>query len=364
MTDFDRNVYCVAGLPFDAIDMNKAISIVRNARYVNSSCFMSTPNMNFITNASTDADFLNSVIYSDIVVADGTPIIWMAKLLGVPIRQRIAGSSLFEVLRHEKRRKMKVFFMGGVDGVAEAAGKELNESSTGLSCVGFFSPGFGTIDEMSTDEIINKINSSNADFLVVALGAKKGQAWIMKNLPKITIPLVSHLGAVLNFEAKRIKRSPQIIQNTGFEWLWRIKEEPSLWRRYFKDGQYFLKLLITRIIPMKVWLKKNKDKFDHYPIQNDMQLTYLENHILIKVTGVVGDPITDEMRQLFRDAAKEKKHVHIDLSDAEYIGFGFFGLVLMLKKNLDRLGIETKIVSCSKNAKKIVEWNGLSYLKA
>jgi len=189
MNDFDRQVYCIAGLPFDALDMDRAISAVREAKYRGLRCFMSTPNINFVANAVDDPDFLNSVIYSDIVIADGTPIVWMAKILGIPIKHRVAGSNLFEMLKKEKRRTLKVFFMGGLEGVAEAASEELNRTETGLKCVGYYNPGFGTVDEMSTDEIIGMINDSNADFLVVSLGAKKGQAWILQNLDRITILL-------------------------------------------------------------------------------------------------------------------------------------------------------------------------------
>jgi len=363
ISDFDRDVYCLAGIPFDALDMNKALSLVRNAKFVHASCFMSTPNMNFITTAASDPAFLNSVIYSDIVVADGTPILWMAKLLDLPIKHRIAGSSLFEMLSHEKRRKMKVYFMGGLDGVAEEASNQINAHSTGLNCVGFLSPGFGTLDEMSTDDIINNINASDADFLVVALGAKKGQAWILKNLRRITIPLVSHLGAVINFEAKRFKRAPVLLQNTGFEWLWRIKEEPALWRRYYKDGLFFLKLLTTRVLPFTLWLKSNKNRLANHVEQNNVELIIQDNWIVLKVIGVVLDPVTPEIREIFKSASKQKKSVKLDLNQAEFVGSSFFGLVLMLKKNLDHQDLNVSIIKTNPIIDKIIEWNGVDYLK-
>lgn len=363
MSDFDRQIYCVAGLPFDALDMNKAISAVRDAKFQGASCFMSTPNMNFVANAYKDPEFLKSVIYSDIVVADGTPIIWIAKLLGIPINQRVAGSNLFEMLKEDKRRTIKVYFMGGQDGVAEQASKEINESQTSLKCVGFYNPGFGTIEDMSTDEIINNINASNADFLVVALGAKKGQAWIMHNLDKIKIPLVSHLGAVVNFEAKRVERAPGILQKTGFEWLWRIKEEPELWRRYFNDGVFFLKLLATKVLPLRFWLQRNLKRLKaikHSGVQIDSQ----GDRNIIHVKGAIfDDQLTQDMRDKFKALVTEGKHVYIDLQDAAYVSAGFFGLVLMLKKQLGQKGVETKIINCNRMIAKVVDWTGLSYMR-
>ncbi len=362
MSDFDRDIYCVAGLPIDALNMDKAISVLRNAKFHNKSCFMTTPNTNFIALAHQDEKFLNSVIYSDLVIADGTPIIWMSKLLGIPIRQRVAGSNLFETLSQEKRRKMKVYFLGGPDGVAKEASERLNQHSTALTCVGHFSPGFGTVEEISADDIINNINSSGADFLVVALGAKKGQAWILKNQHKIKIPLVSHLGAVINFEANRLKRAPLFIQEIGFEWLWRIKEEPSLWRRYWNDGLYFLKLLFTTLLPLRCWLKRNQQRFDVLKADTKATLTESEDAVTMKISGVICDPVSVEIRDLFKQASHMHKHFYLDLSDSAYVSFGFLGLFLLMKKSLDKLEKDVKIVHPNAEITKVIRWNNLSYL--
>ncbi len=365
MSDFDRQIYCLAGLPFDALDMTNAIDAVRHAKSDGMGCFMSTPNMNFVANAVKDPDFMNSVIYSDIVVADGSPIIWMARLLGVPIKERVAGSSLFERLKLDKPKTTKVYFMGGMDGVAEAASKEINSHNTGLECVGYYNPGFGTIEDMSTDTIIGNINKSKADFLVVALGAKKGQAWILKNLDRIKVPLVSHLGAVINFEAKRIHRAPRILQNTGMEWLWRIKEEPELWRRYFNDGLFFIKLLATKVLPLRFWLKRHLKRLKNLKLQSSVSVSAENQQNTIKVKGAIfDDDITSEMRAQFRTLGQDNKTVHIDLSEAEYVSAGFLGLMLMIKKQLDHKGVETKIVNCNATIAKIIDWTGLSYMVA
>jgi len=84
--------------------------------------------------------------------------------------------------------------------------------------------------------VLQAINASQADFLVVALGAKKGQAWILHNLEHLQVPVVSHLGAVVNFVAGTVQRAPAAWQRAGLEWLWRIKEEPALFGRYWNDG--------------------------------------------------------------------------------------------------------------------------------
>ena len=111
---------------------------------------------------------------------------------------------------------LKVFLFGGPEGVAAKAHKNLNAETDGIECTGSLSPGFGTVDEMSTSSIIEAINSSNADFLVAALGAKKGQAWLRKNQDRIQIPIRAHLGATMNFQAGTVKRAPAVDAKMGF----------------------------------------------------------------------------------------------------------------------------------------------------
>src|SRR5262249_15057360 len=150
---------------------------------------------------------------------------------------------------HRCSRQLRVFLFGGAAGIAAAAARTLNGVPSGLSCVGTIDPGYGTIDEMSRDEILASVNGSGADFLAVSLGAKKGQLWLRRNHNRLTIPVRAHLGATLNFQAGTVKRAPARLRAWGLEWLWRMKEEPHLWPRYLHDGCVLLGLIFTRVLP-------------------------------------------------------------------------------------------------------------------
>jgi N-acetylglucosaminyldiphosphoundecaprenol N-acetyl-beta-D-mannosaminyltransferase len=91
---------------------------------------------------------------------------------------------------------------------------------------------------------------------VVSLGARKGQAWIERNRMRLHAPLISHLGAVVNFVAGSVTRAPRWMQQAGLEWLWRIKEEPTLWRRYAGDAVAFARLLLTQSLPLALYLHR------------------------------------------------------------------------------------------------------------
>lgn len=247
----------VAGLPFDVVDTADAARRIVEAVREQRRLFLSTPNLNFLVAAQSDEAFRASVLASDLSVADGMPVLWLARLQGTPLPERVAGSTLFDALRHGAgqallARPIKVYFFGGPPGVAQKACEVLNaEHAAGqghMLGVGAQCPGFGPVEAMSPPEAIAAINASGADFLVVALGAKKGQAWIMHNLDRLQVPVVSHLGAVVNFVAGTVQRAPLAWQRLGLEWLWRIRQEPQLFRRYWSDGWALLRLVVQAVM--------------------------------------------------------------------------------------------------------------------
>lgn len=327
--DFSRDVHCLFGLPFDALSLAEAEQRIRTAAAQRTPCFLSTPNLNFLIGCQTDAAFRDSVINSDVSVADGIPVVWLARLLGIPIRERVAGSTLFERLRQGGNGKMVVYFFGGPEGVAETACRQLAIEDRGMTCAGHYSPGFGSIEDMSTTAIVDRINAGNADFLVVALGARKGQAWIEHNRARLNMPVISHLGAVVNFVAGTVRRAPAWVQNLACEWLWRIKEEPALARRYLSDGMQFLRLIVARALPC-AWLLHW-----HRPGTNQLQTAAIEMRddgagTVIRLRGPWVRDNLAPLRECFAGAARAGKDIDIDLEQCAYVDMAFLGLVLLL----------------------------------
>lgn len=358
---FDRNVHCLVGLPFDAVDMAATVSSVKQAVASRQRCFLSTPNLNWLVGCMSDDAFRDSVINSDLSIPDGTPLIWIAKMLGVPLRERVAGSTLFETLRRGNGEKISVYFFGGPDGVAKTACEQLNRENQGFVCVGYESPGFGSIDDMSTAAIIQKINASQADFLVVALGARKGQAWIEHNLAKLNVPIVSHLGAVVNFVAGTARRAPARLQKLGLEWLWRIKEEPDLWRRYFADGRVFLGLLATRIVPHAWFIFRNK------PTRQEINASTLDSHrkdgeVTVRLNGAWVQENLHKLRDCMSDALAARQSVRLDMTDATYIDSAFLGLLMLARARFSEANRHLAVTGLTSTVSRIFEFSCAEFL--
>ena len=348
-TDFSREVHCVLGLPFDAVDLAGAERRVREAAKSGARCFLSTPNVNFVVGCRSDAAFRRSVVMSDLSVADGMPIVWLARLMGIPIRTRVAGSSLFEALRGGPE-PLSVYFFGGPDGMAEEAWRRL-----GARCVGYAFPGYGSVDEMSGEEVIRHINESKADLLVVSLGARKGQEWIERNLERLRVPVVSHLGAVVAFAAGRVRRAPAWMQAVGLEWLWRIKEQPSLWRRYAGDGLMLLRLCATRVLPY-VWHVRRRARQDLGSASLEASGATL---------GLAGPWTADNLARLRRalhHVALAGKDLRLDLSGVTFADSAFVGLLMLADGHQRGRGRRLVIAALSEPVRKVIHYCCAEYL--
>lgn len=362
-TDFQRPVYCILGLPFDALTEGEAQAALSGAITQGRRCFLSTPNLNFLIGCLHDAAFRDSVIRSDLSVADGMPIIWIARALGVPVRVRVAGSTLFERLRNDKSHPVSVFFFGGPEGVAQRAAEALNAEGGSMRCVGAHSPGFGSIADMSEAALIDKINQARPDFLVVALGAKRGQAWIEYNLARLQTPLVSHLGAVVNFVAGTVARAPAKMGGLGLEWLWRIKEEPALWRRYLDDGFGLLNLLFTRVLPGAWQAARLRGASGKRPAPQ-VALARDGGSCAITLGGHWHASNLAPLRAAFQQATALPGDLSLDLGQLTGFDSAAIGLLILLYGHQSKVRRGFRIASCSPLARKVLRLHCADYLLA
>lgn len=359
--DFDRPVYCILGLPFDATDLAGAILRVRDAAARRKPCFISTPNVNWIIACRADSQFRASVSNSDLSLADGMPLIWTARLLGIPVRRRVAGSDMFNELRRQAAPALAVFFFGGEEGVAETACMKLRVERRGLTCVGSDYPGFGSVEAMSSEETIGKINSSAADFVVVSLGARKGQAWIERNRARLSAPVICHLGAVVSFVAGDLRRAPDWMQRGGLEWLWRIIAEPKLWRRYGADGMVLSGLILNRVLPYAWYLARSIP--DATALASAAVEARNDGHTaVLRLRGAWARQNLGPLRESFATAALAAKDVRLEMEGVTYVDSAVVGLLMLLHGHQMRAGRQMRIASPSAAVRRVLKYCCAEYL--
>ena len=360
-----ERLHTFLGLPFDLVTVDQTCRKVLDAVANQQRLFLSTPNVNFVVACSRNAVFRNSVIDSDWVVVDGMPLVWLGRWLGLPVPERVAGSSVFERLQCTPpavgQQKLRVYFFGGPPGAAGDAADKMNVDTAGMVCVGHASPGFGTVESMSTVELIDEINAAQADFLVVALGAEKGQAWIQRNRERLNVPVISHLGAVVNFAAGGLRRAPSGWQRTGFEWLWRIKEEPNLWRRYAKDAWGLCRLIMTQVVPCK-WHMATGRFNKHSEDKAEMLVTLEKQRVSIQLHGAWQYKKSDFLKARLALVVNETLPVHLDFSKLQNIDAKILGDIFMLLKHRRSQGKELLIDPVPREVRRLFSNYGVGYL--
>ena len=358
--DLARDVYGLLGISLDAVNFPDLLHSVEEAVAHASPFLISTPNVNFLINSQENSEFRESILQSDMCLADGMPLIWIAKLLHVPINERIAGSDLFGRLKSaaSRSRPIRIFLLGGADGVAESVRNKLNAERCGLECVGVLNPGFGTIEEMSTAPIIGAINASRPDLLAVFFGAQKAQTWLMHNHHRLQASVRAQFGATINFEAGTVKRAPPFMRSTGFEWLWRIKEEPYLWRRYWSDGRALLKLMLSCVLPLMIDARLRQ----HKPNGLSIKLQEEPNTCIVHVAGDAVAQNVDQAISHFRNALNGRQQLVVDLSEVRSIDSRMLGLFLMVKKTLASRGMRLGFVGASAELRRTFRLNRFEYL--
>jgi N-acetylglucosaminyldiphosphoundecaprenol N-acetyl-beta-D-mannosaminyltransferase len=361
----NRNLCTVLGLPFDSLTLDKAVAVVESSIENRRRCFLSTPNLNFVVQAHFNRAFYESVLQSDLVIADGMPIVLVARLLGLSLPERVAGSSLFEALANKPRtRPIRVFFFGGQGEAAQKAAANLAAISAGMEPCGYLNPGMGPVESMSDTEIIEQINAAEPDFLVVALGADKGQRWIMHNRERLRVSVISHLGAVINFVAGGVQRAPKKWQSFGLEWLWRIYQEPRLLRRYFYDGLQLGYLLIAKVLPLAIYQQVlHMGSAASQPLK--IRVEQIDNCLEIHLSGaatVANCRLTrDCCNRALRQPCTILKHVRIDCADMTYIDSRSLALLLLFKVSLSRQGQSLRFFNLSPRTATLMNLHGVGH---
>lgn len=207
--------------------------------------FVACANPHSLVIASRDAEFREALQSAELLLPDGFGLILAAKILKLPLREKVAGTDFFlNFCRYAagERKKIRFFFLGATPFVLERIVARLGVDFPSIVVAGAYSPPFR--DVFTADDnalMIEAINRSEADVLWVGMTAPKQEKWIRQNRDKLNVRLAGAIGAVFDFYAGTKKRSSPFWLKLGLEWLPRLLKEPRrMWGRNLKSTPIFL----------------------------------------------------------------------------------------------------------------------------
>ena len=200
---------------------------------------IATANLDFLRLTAKDAELSRCLEGADLVTADGMPLVWLSRLAGRPVAERVAGSDLVPaLLQRAAQRGWRVYFLGGAKGTAEAAALRAKEQYEGLQVAGAQGPRVDLGDEDQTRLLVEEIRKSRCDLLLVGLGCPKQELFLERYVAASGARVGIGIGGSFDFVSGRRRRAPQWLGRLGLEWAWRMMLEP---RRL--GGRYAASLL-------------------------------------------------------------------------------------------------------------------------
>ena len=243
-----------AGIRIDRLTMQEAINEIEELIRKERSSYVVTPNTAHVVLLQKDKDFRRVYQGATLVVPDGISLLWGAKILGRPLKEKVSGSDLLpSFCKVAAKKGYRLFFLGGGPGVAAKAARILSQKNPGLKIVGTYSPPFGfENDGKHSRQIVQTIRETKPDVLFVGLGAPKQEKWIWKYKDELGVPISIAVGAAFDFVARTVRRAPNWMQKCGLEWIFRLCQEPGrLWKRYLIGNLIFLWLVSKELV--KKW---------------------------------------------------------------------------------------------------------------
>lgn len=238
-------------IEIDNVDKAEALQRIDGLVAARVPSLVVTPNVDVMMSLQQDAEYRRIYGEAALVLTDGVPLLWAARFLGTPIREKLSGSDVFhDVCALAAARGYRLFFMGGREGAAAEAARIMVARNPGLQVAGVLSPPFGfENDEREMAAVKKVLAEARPDILLLGLGSPKQEKWFDRYSRELGIPLTMGVGITFEYTAGMVPRAPRWMQAAGLEWSYRLWKEPRrLWRRYLvKDPGFFLLVLKARL---------------------------------------------------------------------------------------------------------------------
>jgi N-acetylglucosaminyldiphosphoundecaprenol N-acetyl-beta-D-mannosaminyltransferase len=338
----------VLGIPFDHITIEETVRQVDSMIASRRSHYIVTANVDFLVQAQRDVELRRILLEADLILCDGTPVLWASRWLGNALPERVAGSDLAPALvRSAAEKGHRLFFLGAAPGVAADAEANLKRQYPQLRVVGTYAPAFSKLLEMDHDEIARRVRDARPDLLLVSFGCPKQEKWIAMHHRSLGVPVSIGVGATLDFLGGRVKRAPMWMARTGTEWLFRLLQEPKrLGRRYAADFLCFLPTLTQQWLRLAAGGESGTD-----PVEAETQSP--DWSCIVTGTRLTRRSLEQDA-SFWQDARRRQKHCALDLSRTRRIDGTGLAFLIRWRKQLHAAGHQFVLLAPSAPLRRIL----------
>ncbi len=233
----------ILGVPINDTTYDAALARVQEFLREGGLHQIATVNPEFVVLAQTNAEFMRVLKQTCLNVPDGVGLLWAARRMGHPLRTRVTGQELVDLIAGLATKTGDgIFLLGARPGVAERAAESLKARHKGLHIAGCFA---GSPLQTEDDQIVARVNQTGARILFVAYGPPQQELWLARNAARLQARVGMGVGGTFDTLAGIVPRAPGWMRQAGLEWLYRLVREPRRLKRQLAIP-YFIWLVLTR----------------------------------------------------------------------------------------------------------------------
>ncbi|MGB5438998.1 MAG: WecB/TagA/CpsF family glycosyltransferase [Gammaproteobacteria bacterium] len=230
------------------ISMRNALDWICRRVHTRQKTLLNFVNAHCLNTSCKNADYRRVLKQSSRLLPDGSGVKLALRFQGIELQENLNGTDLFpQLCREAAKQGISLYLLGAGPDVAAQAARNMVKRYPQLKIAGTRDGYFNAAQE---DEVIETINRSGADILLVAMGVPRQELWLARHLDKLNTKVNMGVGGLFDFYSERISRAPLWLRKTGMEWVWRLLQEPGrMWRRYIIGNPEFV---------MRAWFDARK----------------------------------------------------------------------------------------------------------
>lgn len=238
-TNENRKRINILGVCFDRVNMEEAVQIALRLFDKESKGTIFTPNPEIVMAAYENKQLQENLNQGSLVIPDGIGVIIGAKLIGRPLKERVAGYDLVQnMFMKLASTERTIYFYGAKPGVAKLAAEKMITKFPGLKIVGTWD-GY----EKDLNKVIEDINHKKPDFVLVGLGAPRQEQFIATHQELLSAKVFAGVGGSFDVMAGVVKRAPKVFIKLHLEWFYRLITQPTRIGRMMKLPLFLVKML-------------------------------------------------------------------------------------------------------------------------
>jgi N-acetylglucosaminyldiphosphoundecaprenol N-acetyl-beta-D-mannosaminyltransferase len=235
------------GVPIDPLTMDEMVACCERTIEKRGQLLLGVVNAAKLVNMRRDPTLGDAVRTANVILADGTSVVWASRLLRRPLPERVTGIDLMvRLLEAANLRGYRVYCLGATEEVVTEVVRRI-ERDYPNACVAGYRNGY--FDESEEEAVATAIGEAKADMLFVAMSSPRKELFMARWAEHMGVPICHGVGGSFDVLAGKVKRAPLRWQRLGLEWLYRVLQEPRrMWRRYLVTNTLFCCMVLRELL--------------------------------------------------------------------------------------------------------------------